>query len=527
MAAGLKWSGVWVCGVAMSLVVGCGDSGTRESAEESATSSGAVSDPAPGTAPGNSLETIDGGNSLVNGKPGFIPGNLGNPAEAAPKSRYKSGAAPNPLSPEPAARKRPRLGRSTPAVEQPLLPTTPATPERPSTNPLVQGGPAQPQPSRPQPPRYGNTPGPTQPAATSRRPIVFREHKVTDPGMNNMVVSTLLVPEGWKVEGGVTRTGPALFNMPVMIQLGITAPDGRTASFMPSFSFEFNHQSQGQKLQPTQAGNLYYPLPESVGQWMLEITKAIPDPEVTNFRVVSEEDIPEITKLLQQQSAWRYQSAAEMNQLTAEMGFGTVFDTQATKVVLQYDKGGKTIEEIVVMTWQYEVMVQQNQATSGTWGIMLMQSIGGPVGTDYLNDPALNAIFQSVRNNPQWVAEMNKYWREIARIRHEGNIDAIKTAGKISQIQAEGANAVNEIMTKGWRAGQTSSDRMHAREVDATLEQTHYQTPAGETVTLPSFYNNVYTDGNGRYLMHNDANYEPNTDPAMDNYRWQRVQEKK
>ena len=354
--------------------------------------------------------------------------------------------------------------------------------------------------------------------------VVFKEHHLTDPGMNNMRICTLLVPEDWEIKGGASRTGGMLYNMPVLVDLVVTAPDGRSARFFPSLSFEFNHQSQGQKLQPLQTGNIYFPLPESPGAWIMDLTKLRPDPDVSNVKLIAEEDIPETTRMLRQRNSQRFQSVAQLNQTTAQMGFGSEFDTQATKVVLQYDKGGKTIEETIALTWQYEIMIKQNQVTQGSWSIMEMRSIGGPVGTNYVDDPALNAIFQSVRINPQWQAEMNKYWAQLAQIKHKGKMDAIRTAGKISQIQAEGASAVNDIMMKGWRANTATSDRVQANSVNAIHEQTVYQTAAGESVKLPSFYDYALTDGNGRYLLHNDALYDPNLDPALNTQQWQKIE---
>ncbi|MFK7894456.1 MAG: hypothetical protein AB8G23_01400 [Myxococcota bacterium] len=360
--------------------------------------------------------------------------------------------------------------------------------------------------------------------------IVFREETLTDPGMNNTVVSTVLVPEGWKTEGGAIRPGSTLFNMPVLIDYLIESPDGRSMHFFPSLSFEFNTQQNQfggpapKKLQPLQSGNFYYPLPESPGAWMVDLASLNPAEGVTDLNLVSEEDMPEITSALRQQNAQRYQMTEQMNQTTASMGFGSEFDTQATKVVLEYKKDGRVIEETVVMTWLYEVMINQGQVTGGSWNVLSMQSMGGPKGTNYLEDPALNAIYQSVRMNPKWTAEMNKYWMELARIKHKGNMAAIKSAGKISQIQAESSAAVSDIIMKGWTDRNASSDRIQAKTVDAIQEQTVYNTPSGEEVKLPSFYENVYTDGNGRYLLHNDAMYEPNRDPAVNGQDWERIE---
>lgn len=359
--------------------------------------------------------------------------------------------------------------------------------------------------------------------------IVFREHTVTDSGMNNTVVSKILVPEGWTLEGGLTRTASGLFNMPVLIDVVITSPDGRGVHFLPSFSFEFNLQ-QGQyggpiaqKFQPLQSGNFYYPLPESPGAWMIDVASLNPAEGVTNLTLVSEEDIPEVTAALRQRNASQYQHTREMNQLTASMGFGSDFDTQATQVVLGYNKDGRTIEETLVMTWSYQASTTQGQITQGLWNVISLESMSGPKGTNYLEDPVLNAIFQSVRINPVWTAEMNKYWAQLANIKHKGNMAAIRSAGKISQIQADSANEVSDIIHKGWSSRNASSDRIQSNTVNVIQEQTVYQTPTGDAVKLPSFYDNVYTDGNGRYLLHNDGSYDPNRDPDRNGNDWQRI----
>ncbi len=361
-------------------------------------------------------------------------------------------------------------------------------------------------------------------SASAAGAVVFKEHHVTDPGMNDMRIATLLVPEGWEIKGGATRSADILYNMPVLVDLAVIAPDGRSAHFFPSLTFEFNSHSPSQKLQPLATGNLYYPLPESPGAWILDLANLRPDPKIGNLQLISEEDIPEITQMLRQRSAQHYRSAAQLSQTAAPMGYGYEYDTQATKVVLQYDEGGKTMEETLLLTWQYTTMIQQNQATQGIWSIIEMRSLGGPAGTKYSDDRAINAILQSLRVNPQWLAEMNKYWAQLAQIKHKGRMDSIRTAARISQIQAETSSAVNDIMMQGWRANNATSDRMQTNTVNTINEQTVYQTAAGEAVTLPGFYDHALTDGNGRYLLHNDALYDPNIDPAFNNQHWQKIE---
>ncbi len=364
----------------------------------------------------------------------------------------------------------------------------------------------------------------TQTGATG--PMVFREHKLTDPEMNNMVASTILVPEGWTVEGGLQRSPPQLYSMPVMVDVKFIAPDGRQARFFPSFIFEFNHNQPGQILQPTLQGNLYFPLPGSPGMWLMQMAKINPDPKTSDLRLVSEEGVPELTAQLRQQgqSQQLFQQIRQNNQMGMQTGLMQEYDTQATKVVLAYRRDGRAYEESVLVLWNYVISLWQGQVTSGVWSVTTMYSLRGEAGTDYLNDPALISILGSVRINPAWQAEMDKYWAQLAQIRHKGNMDRMRISAQAHQKRMQTLNETSDIIMSGWKNRNASSDRIQAKVVDAIHEQTPYMTPSGETVKLPSFYDNVYTDGNGRYILNNDALYEPNTDPLVNSQNWQRIE---
>jgi len=143
-------------------------------------------------------------------------------------------------------------------------------------------------------------------AANPNNTVVMREHSIRDPGMNNIVASTVLVPEGWSLEGGITLLSTKLYNMPVFSDVKISAPDGRAVRFFPSLSFEFNHGSPGQAMQPTPGGSFYQPLPESPGQWLMQMAQRNPDPTVSDLQLISEEDVPELTQKLRQQNAQMY-----------------------------------------------------------------------------------------------------------------------------------------------------------------------------------------------------------------------------
>ncbi|MCK0165629.1 hypothetical protein [Marinobacter sp. S6332] len=357
--------------------------------------------------------------------------------------------------------------------------------------------------------------------------VVMREHAIRDPEMNNMVASTVLVPEGWTLEGGITRMPSQLYNIPLISDVTISAPDGRAVRFFPSLSFEFSRLSQSQVMQPTPGGVFYLPLPESPGQWLMQMVQRNPDPDVTNLRLVSEEVVPELTQKLRQQNTQIFQMVDQSNMTTTPMGYGQQFDTQATKLVLSYNKDGLALEETVLVIWQYFVLIQQGQMSAGSWSINRMRSFRGPEGSNYLEDAVLAAIVQSTRTNPAWDAEMQRYWQKIRGIQQKGANDRRANQQdhnrKMQQINSD----INNIIVGGYKERSAASDRMQQQHVDAIREETPYATPSGETIKLPSFYDHVYTDGNGTYILNNDGFYNPNKDSTVNNVDWSRIEAKR
>ena len=360
--------------------------------------------------------------------------------------------------------------------------------------------------------------------SSGKRGLVFREHKVTDPGMNNMVALTFLVPEGWKVEGGISNPGSQYYSMPFLLDVKCQAPDGRQLRQLPAMVFEFNYNQPATHFSATLNGNMYLPLPESPSRWIMEMAQQQPDPTVSELRVVSEEPLEELTEQLRRKNSALYDAVEQGRSLAMQTGIHMQYDAQVTKVVLRYRQDGIELEEAVLIAWQYLVHTNRGQVTHGMWSIDQMLSMRGPVGTDYQNDPQLLAIFQSARPNPAWVAEMNRFWSELARIRHQGAMQRQQQAFAAHQKRMQTLNATSDIISSGWRQRSAIREASQAKYIDSIHEVTPYQTAGGETVKLPSFYDHVYTDGQGRYILNNDALYDPNTDSTLNQADWQRLE---
>lgn len=119
---------------------------------------------------------------------------------------------------------------------------------------------------------------------------------------------------------------------------------------------------------------------------------------------------------------------------------------------------------------------------------------------------------------------MQRYWTELARIKQRGAQERMAQwqdhQRKMQAIRGE----IGDIINRGYRSRDAMRDRGHERTIDTVLEQTPYTTPSGETVKLPSFYEHVYTDGQGGYLLNHDASYDPNRDPTLNQRNWSRIE---
>lgn len=361
-------------------------------------------------------------------------------------------------------------------------------------------------------------------AATAPAATVFREHVVRDPGMGNRPASTILVPEGWTVEGGLTRPSPQLFQMAYLVDMKITAPDGRQVRFYPSFQFEYSMQAQQQPMTPTQSGRFYYPLPRSPGAWMSDLIRRYPAPDVSEARVVGEQPDPQATAKLRQQYAQMFQMIQQGRSLEMAGGPRMDFDTQAAWITLRYKEKGKDLEETVSLAWQAMTTTWNGAPFGGTWSVSTMTSLRGAPGTAYGDDPVLQAILRSPRPDPVWTQEMHKHYQAMARIQAKGAAQRRQQSFQAHQKRMNTLNEISDIMHQGWKKRSAIRDAGHARQIDQIHEVTPYQTPSGTTVKLPSFYDHVFTDGQGRYVLGNDALYDPNTDAAINQADWQRIQ---
>lgn len=358
----------------------------------------------------------------------------------------------------------------------------------------------------------------------------MRLHKVRDKGSGDMESHTVLAPRDWTVQGGAWWAPTQLFNILPSQDITVESPDGRAVRVGPSFGacdFQPSAYSQqfGAKRAPEGTADNGYPvvyMPESLPEWKKWLQqKILPAeyPDAQRIRVNEATVIPELTQILQRQlEPLRQQQAAE-NQQWAAMGSGmqSFIDGAVLAFEWSYRQDGKSWDALLVVGHTY-LGSDTEVGRQLWWTIEPSISYRAPKGELEQSMPLLMAIANSVRPTPQWAKMKSDHIRAMNRI-------AAKGAADRANLIAESNREINKMINDGWNERNAVRDATHEKFINTMREVDNYTvTGSTDSVQLPSYYDHVYSNGNGDYLLSNDALFDPNTDPAFNSANWSTMQ---
>jgi hypothetical protein len=128
--------------------------------------------------------------------------------------------------------------------------------------------------------------------------------------------------------------------------------------------------------------------------------------------------------------------------------------------------------------------------------------------------PLLMSIANSVRPTPEWAKMKADHIAKMQQISAKGAADR---AAIINNTNRE----INKMIIDGDRQRQATNDRSAYEFIKAVREVEDFQGPNDASpVQLPHYYQHVYSNGDGTYIMTNDSRYDPNTDPLVNNKKW-------
>lgn len=336
---------------------------------------------------------------------------------------------------------------------------------------------------------------------------------LTDAQMGNAPSHTLLVPQGWRREGGVRWNNPQLFLDMVHMDLRVTAPDGVAYGYYPGATytwsdiFQINAQMGisneiPQPGQITGEGLTFMPMPQTTGDYVQTMLIPKHRPGATNVQVVSAQEMPDVMATMRQMLAPTFRSMEQHNQSMGQMGGGQMdMPLFADRVKVTYQEGGQMFEEEVYVTG-YAVITRMPMAngvtmTMARWGVEDIRTVRAPVGGSP-NKAIADAASLSVRPDPKWLATIMQLRAQINKTVTDGIIER-------GRITREGMQKSFEIHQESVRSQQASNDRMHHQFINYIRDVDDFKTPSGKTVQLPSNFNNAYMNGQGQVVMTNNT----------------------
>ena len=365
--------------------------------------------------------------------------------------------------------------------------------------------------------------------------VEFEKVTLRDSGMDNMISHTFLKPKGWQVQGG-QQWNPQLYKDFVHLNLAVTANDGRQMRVYPGGFYEDSNiyevsqrmglSQQSQRPQPGQPlmnGMSNMPVPQSASEYVSKILLPAHRPQATNVQVIGETDLPILKRQMDEMMKPLVQQMQIGDQQLRQMGGNvqTTMNAFAQRVRVSYTENGQSFEEDIYVTgWIMDAAndMFQNGMIVHQWNWMVIDPRGlrAPAGQLDQNTPLLESMHLSVQQDPKYMAVIMSIRNKIAK----QEMDALIKRGEIARKGREEAWRIHQ---EGVRAQQVARDKNHDDFIDMIRDVDKFQDIDGSTVKLPSVYSNVYSNGNGGFIMTNDP-IDPN-DGSLE--RWERINPKR
>ncbi len=321
-----------------------------------------------------------------------------------------------------------------------------------------------------------------------------------------LVAATLMVPIGWKGEGGVEWTPLDKCGDGHRFVWKATGPDGIGAiQLIPveKWSASSFPQPQNGCLSAKVAATRPYL------EWYVQRNR--PGARVLDYRPRPDLAAP----------------FASLANTTPMQGGEMRSWVEGGELLIGYTVRGKPVRE-AISTVGFFIQTRMAGLAGGP-GFDLLQgqtftgfAMRAPDGA--LDFRMADALRQSMRPGPEWNARMVQSSNERHRIAMESNRQIAETnrraAAERSEIIARTGREISEMQMEGYRASSESQDRTQRDRVETIREVETYSDPHyGGTVQLSSHYEHAWQLKDGTYLLTDDVNFDPSRDLGVQGQR--------
>ncbi len=321
-----------------------------------------------------------------------------------------------------------------------------------------------------------------------------------------MVAATMLIPVGWKTEGGIVwaqnMSGCGL-NTP-HINWTATSPDGSSAIQMLPEEKWSGHNMQYPGMQQSQCPNVIVTDPR---QYITQYVQRVrPGAQLLDYR--------ERTDIVEGVSRMMPPQPPDMYGMQTRQWVG------AGDALLGYQLQGREMRELVGVI----AIFSQNRIADGMGGVMETYTTlslpsfayRAPEGQLDFNKAAM--IRNSYKADPQWSAKIAQFHANISRTNAKGAADR-------ARISAQTNREISDMQMDSWRKQQESNDR-NAREFNEAIRgvETYNDPINGGSVQLDNTYDNAWQLNDGTYVLTDDPSFNPYAATGQDGQRLEPTQ---
>ncbi|MCC6319928.1 MAG: hypothetical protein IT438_00645 [Phycisphaerales bacterium] len=351
-------------------------------------------------------------------------------------------------------------------------------------------------------PAAAPAPAPATAAASTRAGAMkFNRLSVQDPQMNNIEALGLLIPDGWKTEGGVVW----LHEYSILANLRMTVTEPTTGAQIQTLPVQ-NFTWVDNPVMPMQPwtnymGNIVLRPIRDVATFIKSVY-AMPDgrgglAHLGGARQVGAENLPKVVE-----------------QVTA--GYGGMSQVAAEKVRFEYERGGKEWVEDV-----YVALVFTSQQGMTIWTVNTAYAFRAPKADFDRLAPSMTACVNSSRLSLDWFAGY-LYVQQLFQNRQN---QGIRDAAAISQTISRNSEEIRKMYSDSYRRQCESQDRISRGFSESIRGVETFRNPYEDrSIQLPAGYNDAWVNAQGQYILSSQAGFDPNVGSTVE---WRRMEQAK
>lgn len=303
-------------------------------------------------------------------------------------------------------------------------------------------------------------------------------HTFPDVSMGGVVSHSVVLPEGWTSSGQTEWSGGEL-SYP-QNRFDIVSPEGGRIRFIPALTLSHTEMSNGTVLPQS------VPPPRDFPRWVAA-AKQQTRPPVSNVVLIDGRRQPKIEEM---------HAKLQRDGGIPDNGM----EREVYVVAMEYDEAGvRRRDEALMLYVRYAPIVNQN-LRSQMWSVFTTFVVSAPKDKFEAAKAQLYTIAGAVRPTPQWWTQSQALLAELSRIRMEARWNAIRRRGEQIHQMSDADYA---------RYRKSFSDGAQRDRINAIYETDDFKDTNGRIVHLPMHYKNVFSDGQGNYVLSNDTRDKP------------------